>query len=537
MSRTNGTPKTSLSAFSTLVVAGPLILAGCSETTPETTEVAPSEPAVVSEAPSYSAVLKPVLDAEGEVNGIAVDAVLSGGLAEDQARLQLMAPVVYVMVDGIADRIMDLEVTDEAGDIEFTTEDGDPVPGGFPYFRTWTATRDVSFPVEISYTSLVQPAGSRNGPAFGIRPSDGGVSGAGAGFMLVPSNVDSQTNYLSWDLSEFDDDAIGVSTFGDGAAEFSGAPAAMMQGWYMAGPAGRYPTDYEDHPFKGFWLGEFPYDVEAELEFTSHMYDFLSTHFTHLDPVPDYRVFLRQLDTPPYGGATALANSFMLSRGPAREEEYGKEGPRQTFTHEMLHQFVGGINESHGNATWFLEGLTTFYEYTMPFRAGEIDQDAYVDGLNHLSNIYYTNPGREMSAQAIVEVGFNDGDIRHVPYQRGAFYFADLDTRIREASDGQRSLDDLMERVLNGREDGSLDLTIENWAAEAAKETGADELSIVRRVNLDGELFVPSAEAFGSCVAGEPSVFVLEDGTEVSGISWKKASDMNGQACFAVAAE
>ncbi|MFC6197465.1 M61 family metallopeptidase [Ponticaulis profundi] len=525
--------------FATLALTAPLLLAACqpSDTPPEATETPVTETSKTAETPSYSAVLKPLPGADGEVEAIAVTAELNGSLAEGENRLKLSAPIVYVMVDGIADRILDMTVTDQDGAIEFTTEDSPPAPGGFPYFRTWTATRDVTFPIAISYTSHVQPAGSRNGPAFGIRPSAGGVSGSGSGFLLSPANTTSQMNHLSWDLSAFDGDAIGVSTFGDGAADVPGAPSALMQGWYMAGPANAYPEDFAEHPFKGFWLGEFPYSVEDELEFTSHMYDYLGTHFTHLDPAPEYRVFLRQLDTPPFGGATALANSFMLSRGPAREAEFGQPGPRQTFTHEMLHQWVGGMNAPHGDITWFIEGLTTYYEYTLPFRAGEIDQAAYIDGLNHLSTIYYTNPGREMSADAIVAVGFNDGDIRHVPYQRGALYFADLDVRIREASNGTRSLDDLMKTVFAARENGSLDLTIETWAAEAAKETGADELAIVQRVHLDGELFLPSADGFGLCVEGAPATFTAEDGTEVDGISWVKSADMSGEDCFAVSAE
>ena len=193
-------------------------------------------------------------------------------------------------------------------------------------------------------------------------------------------------NHLSWDLC-FDGDAIGVSTFGDGAADVPRA-IGLMQGWYMA-VRRMYPEDFAEHPFKGFWLGEF-YSVEDELEFTSHMYDYLGTHFTHLDPAPEYRVFLR-LDTPPLA-AQRRYEFFMLSRGPsARRSSYSP--PRQTFA-EMLHQWVGGRCAA-GDITWFIEGLTTYYEYTLPF-APEVDQTAYIDGLNHLSTIYYQSGPRDV---------------------------------------------------------------------------------------------------------------------------------------------
>lgn len=462
------------------------------------------EPTQQGAIADYQVTLKPTLSETGEVDAIEVTARLNKGLAQGEDRLKLMVPITYVMVTGIAERTLNLTVTDAEGDIPLSYEDGEPVPGGFPYFRTLTAEREVSFPVMISYRSLVQPAYGPNGPAFGIRPSRGGVSGSGAGFMLYPSNTMAETSVLDWDLSAFaGEETIGVTTYGAGRVEVDRSPAQLVQAWLMAGATERFPTGDEDSKFNGYWLGDFPYNVEAELEFTEHMYEFLGGFFTHLDPAPRYTVFLRQLDTQPFGGATALYNSFMLSRGPAREEEFGQPGPRQTFVHEMLHQWVGFIAEDHGNATWFNEGLTTYYEYTLPFRAGEISFEEFVEGLNELSERYFANPGRSMTADQIVNIGFDDGDIRHVPYVRGAFYFADLDARIRAASNGERTFDDLMERVFRERENGTLVLTIESWAVEAAKETGADELSRVREINIDGAFFLPSVNAFGGCVVGE----------------------------------
>ena len=511
----------------TIAAAAILVLASCGPEAPSAP--APAEPELSSD---YQVTLKPTLTDAGEVDAIEVRAVLDSELAPGEDRLQLMVPIAYVMVTGIAERTLDLKVTDRQGEIPLSFEDGEPVPGGFPYFRTFTAERGVSFPVEISYRSLVQPPNTPGGPAFGIRPSKGGVSGSGAGFMLYPSNTMAETSVLDWDLSAFgSDDPVGVTTYGAGRVEVDRSPGQLVQAWLMAGPAGRYPKAADDSRFHGYWLGDFPYEVEAELEFTEHMYQFLGEFFTHLDPAPRYTVFLRQLDTPPYGGATALYNSFMLSRGPAREEEFGQPGPRQTFVHEMLHQWVGFIAEDHGNATWFNEGLTTYYEYTLPFRAQEISYDEFVAGLNELSERYYANPGREMSAQAIVEVGFNDGDIRHVPYVRGAFYFADLDARIREASQGERSLDDLMERVFRERQSEALTLTIESWAAEANKETGEDELARVRGINIDGSFFFPSKNAFGSCVIGEEATATKENESYETMV-WQPVPDVDPETCF-----
>ena len=89
--------------------------------------------------------------------------------------------MVYAGVRGIADRVSDLKVQDAAGAVPLTQSEDKPAPGGFPYYRHWTAQRSVSGPVQIDYRSAVQPPDSARGPPFGIRAVGGGVSGAGSG--------------------------------------------------------------------------------------------------------------------------------------------------------------------------------------------------------------------------------------------------------------------------------------------------------------------------------------------------------------------
>lgn len=480
----------------------------------------------------YEITLRPELDEGGAVEAIAVTSRLHGGLKGGETRLKLSAPVVYVNVMGVADRIRDLRVTDGAGPVEFTLEQDDPVPGGFPYFRHWTATRDVEYPLDISYRALVQPEGGPAGPAFGIRPSAGGVSGAGAGYMIVPVNSESNLSYLDWDLAEFGPGAVGVTTFGEGRVEVNGPPAALMQGWLMAGPAGQYPPAEEETHFRAYWLGNFPFDVAEEMAYAKDLYDYFGEFFAYLDPAPDYRVFLRQLDTEPYGGATALANSFMLSRGPARPEEMGGQSPRSTLAHEMIHMWVGGLSGEHALTNWFSEGLTTYYEYTVPFRAGRISLEDYISGLNGLTDRYYSNPARAMPALEIGRVGFSDGRVRHAPYQRGALYFADLDARIRATSGGTRTLDMLVREVFALRQRGEIQLTLEAWSDFVSAELGAEEEAFVRALHIDGQVIYPATDAFGACVRGAPAPIEV-DGESFDGMRWVRVEGVAPEACFA----
>lgn len=512
-----------------LVIAGTGIcaglLAGCQET------AAPPEEKPVATAPSYSMTLHPTVNVDGEVDAIEVDAVLTGGLEKGEEALKLMSPVVYVNVQNIADRITELEVTDVHGDVAFTVQDDEPVPGGYPYFRHWTAERSVEFPVRISYRALVQPEGGPRGPAFGIRPSEGGISGAGAGFMLVPENAASQNSTLDWDLTAFETPSVGVTTFGEGAVTVPGPPHNVMQGWIMAGPAEHYPQVITDSKFRAYWLGNFPFDERAAMAFTSEMYSYFETYFDHLDPAPDYRVFMRLLDTPPYGGGTALANSFMLSRGPLGEGEVHGDSPKNTFVHELLHQWSGSLSGGAIDTNWFSEGLTTYFEYTLPFRSGHVSIDEYLAGLNELSRKYYTGKARDWPISEIKKVGFADDEIRHVPYQRGAFYFADLDSRLRKVSGGRYGLHHFLSPILKAREAGDVDLTAEAWSGFVTAALGSDEQSLVKGVHTDGATFFPAPDSFGRCVMGERTVYE-RNGESFEGMRWVLVPGIAPEFCF-----
>lgn len=512
-----------------LLVAGAGLCAGLLTGCQDSAYPALPEPAPAT--PGFSITLHPTVNADGAVDAIEVEAVLTGGLEPGAEAFKLMAPVVYVNVQNIADRITELEVTDAQGAVTFTTQDDEPVPGGYPYFRHWTAERPVAFPVRISYRALVQPEGGPRGPAFGIRPSAGGISGAGAGFMLLPENAASQTSTLDWDLTAFGKPSVGVTTFGEGRVTVPGAPYNLMQGWYMAGPAEQYPGAEADSKFHAYWLGDFPFDERAAMAFTSEMYTYLETYFTHLDPAPEYRVFMRLLDTPPYGGGTALANSFMLSRGPLRDDEVDGESPKGTFVHELLHQWSGSLSGDAIGTNWFSEGLTTYFEYTLPFRSGQVSFDEYVAGLNRMSRDYYTTRARDWPISEIKKVGFGDDDIRHVPYRRGALYFADLDARLRQASGGQIGLRAFLAPVLKARESGEVDLTTKAWSDFVSDALGEDELTLVQAVHTDGMTFFPAPYSFGRCVVGERTVFE-QGGENFEGMRWVPVPGTTPETCF-----
>jgi hypothetical protein len=436
---------------------------------------------------------KPVRDAGGEVSAIEVTQVVNG-VAGDKP-FGLNAPVTYAAVTGVADRITGLKVTDRDGEISFTVSEDKPVSGGFPYYRHWTATRAVSYPVTVSYSAQVQPPNSPGGPAFGIRPSGGGVSGSGGGFLMLPENAGTTTSKVRWDLSGLEAGSVGVTTFGQGAFEVKGAPQALTGGWLMAGPAQHYSIPGDSH-FNAYWLGALPFDAKAEMVWASKAYKVLSTSFKYMDPAPDYRVFLRGLKTPPFGGGTALGNSFMYSMSEAAKKDI--HDIRITVFHEMGHQWVGGIEGGVAD-NWFTEGLNVYYTTILPLRGGLVSVDEYAALLNEQVANYYTSPARNWSAEKIVGVGFGDEKIRHTPYVRGALYWADLDVKIRENSKGKRNLDSFLAPMFAARHKGAR-FDRAYFEAMLSAELGPKAVDDFRAINIDGTQTIdPSPKAFGPC--------------------------------------
>ena len=474
----------------------------------------------------FDAVLKP-LRSGGEVAAIEVQSELR---AQPGTPLVLNAPGVYAAVEGVADRVQDLQVTDAAGPVALTTSDDPAAPGGFPYYRHWTAQRGVTYPVTVRYRSLVQPAGSRNGPPFGIRTSGGGVSGAGSGFLVLPEKFGKAPLKVRWDLSDMPQGSFAVTSFGEGAFELVDDPAQLRQGWYLAGPAQRFPTAGDAGGFSAAWLGAPPWDAQREMAWAAQYYAWLGKEFAYLDPPPPYRVFMRFLETPPYGGGTALRNSFMLSRGPGAYDPKA-EGPRGTFAHEMIHQWVGGIESpgAVGVSSWFSEGLTTYYTAVLPLRGGFTSLDEYARRLDAMAEGYWGSPAREWSAERIARAGFGQENIRHVPYNRTALYFADLDARIRARSGGTRTLDDVLQPLFRGRERG-MRFDHAAWKATVVRELGPEAGEEFERIVLGGGMFTPAANAFGPCFRLAPKTYKAEAG-ELAGYGWERVRGVPEAKC------
>lgn len=474
--------------------------------------------------------LRPVCDRAGVVTGIAVAETIFDSGVRGHGTLAFSAPVTYAAVTHVADRIQSLSIRDQIGEVPMNVTEDPPAAGGFPYYRHWRATRDVKYPVIARYVALVQPPGSPGGPAFGIRPSGGGVSGSGGGFLMLPENGGTNISQVQWDLSGLPKGSVGSCSFGDGAFELPGSPDKLTDGWYLAGPAHHFSLPGKAS-FTATWLGEPSFDAPEAMAWAAQAYQVLGDNFEYLKPVPRFRVFMRVLDTPPFGGGTALYHSFMLSMGVKGPRGSSSE-LRTTFFHEMTHQWVGGIEGyAPGESAWFDEGLTVYYTTVLPLRSGLRSVDDYAQLLNQQAQQYYTNAARNWSGSKIAQIEFGDDSIRHAPYVRGALYFSELDVQIRVHSSGKRNLDIFLRPMFFARQRGAkFDQRV--WEKMLEKELGTQAVTEFREELIDGtKTVVPESGAFGPGFVRQQVQLKRADGTMVDGYQWARVPGLSDDQC------
>ncbi len=123
--------------------------------------------------------------------------------------------------------------------------------------------------------------------------------------------------------------------------------------------------------------------------------------------------------------------------------------------------------ENYTSELWFAEGFTTYYSNLLNHRAGLISQDEFLADI--ASDLQYLGgtPGQEIrsvakaSYDAWIRAYRPDENSRNANvsyYGKGAMVGLGLDVKIREATNGEKSLDDLM-LIANKRYSGKTGFT------------------------------------------------------------------------------
>ena len=330
-------------------------------------------------------------------------------------------------------------------------------------------------------------------PPLELRGEEGGFSGQAATFLLLPATNANFSFQIHWDLSEQPNGAVGLSTFGRGDQKASHRMTAEEIGglYFFGGQLQLYPERSTPQGFFSAVQGRPPFDGIALMQWTEKLYRYYFGFF-RAEKAEPYAVLLRR-NPINAGGGVELGNAFIGTF----DKQTNTEDLKMTLAHEMVHTFVRGLEGDEFAGSWFTEGIAVYYERLLPLRAGVITADDFLRDVNSTAARYYTNalqqtPNSEIGAQFWAETR-----VRVLPYDRGSLYFAELDRQIRHASDGKRSLDQLILAMLQKRRSGGR-MDEQSWRELLRKELGQSAIDAFDSM-LRGDRVLPESDAFGPC--------------------------------------
>ena len=448
-----------------------------------------------TERPSVALVIRPVVTPAGQVTDVdvleTVEATPDGG-----APFAVRIPVVVAGVPGIADGVHDLTMSDQGGAVPLQQADDPPDPSNFMYFRNWRATRPVRGAVTVRYRFHLATPAPRSGPPFDLRSNGGGVSGAGVGFLVLPDDKRVYSVSMKWDLSGMAPGSSAMSSLGAGDVQVTMPMEPVAFSFYMAGPLHRYPATGSAGGFSAAWIGEPPFDADAAMARSAKAYDALREFFHDKNP-PPFRVLMRTgPDNISVGGAQ-LTNSFMLFLPTDPRLTRDLDG---TIAHEMVHHWVESLEGKPGLIAWWGEGLAEYFSRIAIFRAGLMTPEEFLANINRKAVRYYTNPLINLPNDEVPNAFWRDRNGQVIPYDRGFFYFVDLNRKLLEKSHGKVSIDDLVREMIAARKQGKPPTT-ESWLEATRRELGPVAKQEWESTIVKGNTIVPPSDAFGPCFA------------------------------------
>lgn len=176
----------------------------------------------------------------------------------------------------------------------------------------------------------------------------------------------------------------------------------------------------------------------------------------------------------------------------------------QLVAHEHLHRWIPdklGSPRPFRAYLWFIEGFTEHYARRFKLRTGFLDYETLVQKVNGTIESYWNSTVRE-AERAKVQKGFRkQPDLTQLPYQRGELMALNWNARIRKATDGEKSLDDVMRSLQDKHASDEEFRVSDETLAKTVKEVapGVDVSSEITSVLDEGGTVEISKRALGPC--------------------------------------
>lgn len=454
-----------------------------------TAAVAPPVAAQPGPPPALNLTLRPV-SASGTVDRVEVRMEIEApALAAGDPLLRL--PLTIVGIPTAAYQAAEIDARDAEGRLALTQSDEPARPEGV--YRRYLVSRGTSGNVVVRFAARPRVVGptTNNGPLFDMRAEAGGMMGAGISFLALPVREGPFRVTLDWDLSAMPAGSRGVWSLGEGRVEAVGPAQQLAFSYYAAGPLHRYPD--QPGPMGIYWLADAPFAMDDLAARIFRLYSTMAAFFD--DRNSTYRVFVRQHPYRGQGG-TGAARSFMFGYHPPSSPTVDEL--QELLAHEIAHNWPAMQGE-HGETAWYSEGAAEYYSLIFAHRAGLLDRAGLLREVNQRAGNYYTHPFRALTNEEAARRFWSDPFVQQVPYGRGFLYLAQTDAAIRRASNGRRSLDDVVGEIRR-RQNAGEPYGIPVWLDLVGAEIGRATAERDYRRMTSGTA-IPPEGAFAPCFA------------------------------------
>jgi hypothetical protein len=373
--------------------------------------------------------------------------------------------------------VEDLIVTDDRGPVPLVDGKGGP--------RTWTSSRDVEGKLVVRYRRPIDNA--VGGGLSTIPHVDGpGLFGiANMLFVLPPQTPGPRYHFtLDWDLSALPAGSTAVTALGEGKVDIASMPLTRLTYvMMMVGKIKREP-DPPKGAFSAVWTGDPSLDVRTTMQWASKLHSYMSRFFADPKELP-YHVFMRDN---PGGNGVAAPMAFVVGYN-ARTTP---QSIQYLLGHEMTHTWTAA-----DIGKWYSEGNAVYYQTQLPWRAGLMPIEKRLADINLTAARYFTNDVIGAPDSAVLPNFWSDMRYNVLPYDRGAIYFAVLNGKIKRASGGKRSIDDLIRAMVQlDREE--TEITEQTWVDMLRQELGEDGPAI-HKAMMTGQRLAPESDDYGPC--------------------------------------
>ncbi len=153
-------------------------------------------------------------------------------------------------------------------------------------------------------------------------------------------------------------------------------------------------------------------------------------------------------------------------------------GRMMVLSHEIGHYWIGGKIDTGTGDQWFGEGFNDYLTFYTLAMTGLLTADQFEHEFNSILTAHYSSKVKGLPNESVWKNYWKMGDYNKLPYRRGAIFAFYLDNQIRRASNGAKTIHDLMLSIQEYRNKKAKDfqLSVDDFIEITAAYVGETQI-------------------------------------------------------------